>query len=669
MARPAPSVRLAALAAAAALALVAPAAPAQEATAPRVERWYELIRNGTKRGYLKVTWAPSTWEGRKTLHDTTTVVRRSSRDMGGVKSLFETTTRLDLERSEDGTLWWERITVEESGRTSVTEITWTGSGYVHESGIVGQERQRVEIPLEEPVEVDAEAFVGPMIRDGEVAEGDVLELRILDVAARGARALEVAVEGRETVADAGGQAETTKIVQTDPLTGGETVLWIDGTGAFVQIRDGAGNLFRRVTRQQAEDMPVEPASYSVTTSATPTLERIFTADRLRVEVHVQGDPHRQEPELPDSPWSRTLSVEGSDEEGWVYELELTSHDDPSARATLDEVDPDAFARELEPTVLMPCRHPRIVETARRVVGDETRIREAAYLLARHVHETLRKSSPQVGEATALELLDDPRGDCSEHATLFVTLARAIGIPTRRCSGYVCLGSVWGKHAWAEIWAGEWISADPTTGEVGGGARYLFFGYRDTPGSFPDVVTNRTTGRLRFVTTSVEGEGQEWDLTDPSRFRIREPERGYYNHVLAGIELTDVPPEWRVHLAGDTTVMLQKGPFMAHIDCYADQGSNLTSWGGGNDTFAGRRALKYSQGEGRFSLWLHSRRKIFRINVTGAKDEADLAELEEILAPALAPWDPAAEEEDGDEESDDTVAEEAQTPEPSPGAGD
>src|SRR5688500_5370829 len=95
---------------------------------PRVatERFYEIYPNGKQREHTKGTWAPSTWQRKRTLDDTTTTVTKSVRDMGGHKDVFEAVTTLDLERDEDGTLWWQRLRAEEAGREIVEELTWTG---------------------------------------------------------------------------------------------------------------------------------------------------------------------------------------------------------------------------------------------------------------------------------------------------------------------------------------------------------------------------------------------------------------------------------------------------------------------------------------------------------------------------------------------------------------
>ena len=537
-------------------------ARAAEPSLPQTERWYEIFVRGEKLGHSRVVWAPSTWETRKTLHDTTTITERSVRNMLGLREVFEQVMTIDLERDADGTLWWMRTVVDEAGRRSVEELTWTGEGYESVSRLEGEEK-RVFVPLDAPVVTDSEAFLGDRIRAGRVKVGDRFEMRLLDLRARKARIIPVEVVAREAIedesrsrgdaaegeasADAAGGApdapRTTvcfKVVETDPETGSRSTMWIDDDGAFVRLATDGGQSYRRVRREQAETAPVRPAESRITAPAYPVLERIMSADRLLLDLHLQGDAERALPEFPDSPWSRVVGRRGSDEEGWVIEMELTRHDAPEQDATLPLAEVAPFERELESTVLMPCHHDDVQAVAREVVGDTTSAREAAHRLARWVYENLEKSSPPVGQASALEILESRQGDCSEHALLFVALCRAAGIPARQCSGYVCVGSDWGAHAWAEIWTGTWIGADPTTGEIGCGARYVFFGYPDHPDSHPGVVSARAAGRMRFVATRIQEGDDDYPLDDVERWHIEDREAGRYVHVLAGIEARDAP---------------------------------------------------------------------------------------------------------------------------------
>ena len=216
----------------------------------------------------------------------------------------------------------------------------------------------------------------------------------------------------------------------------------------------------------------------------------------------------------------------------------------------------AFAKDLEPTVLMPCLHPDVKAAAERAVAGETDARRAVERIADFVY-TLEKQSPDVAEATALEILEDRRGDCSEHALLFVALCRAAGIPARRCSGYVCVGEDWGAHAWAEVWTGAWMGVDPTTNDVGTAARYLFFGYSDDPSSRPGVVS-RPGARPHALRHDAPRGGRRPRRPDRTRTpcAASTPEAGRAVHALAGIDVRGLP-EGRdsVRLRGDSDVRI------------------------------------------------------------------------------------------------------------------
>jgi hypothetical protein len=69
----------------------------------------------------------------------------------------------------------------------------------------------------------------------------------------------------------------------------------------------------------------------------------------------------------------------------------------------------------------------------------------------------------------LEIIQKNRGDCTEHAKLFVTLARAAGIPAREAFGLIYNGDSdnpgFSAHAWAEVIEdGHWVGVDPSWGQ-------------------------------------------------------------------------------------------------------------------------------------------------------------------------------------------------------------
>jgi len=62
-----------------------------------------------------------------------------------------------------------------------------------------------------------------------------------------------------------------------------------------------------------------------------------------------------------------------------------------------------------------------------------------------------------------EVLKRKRGKCVEFSTLFASLARAAGIPTRVAFGEALNGKNWVGHMWCEVWLGEWIAVDAAAG--------------------------------------------------------------------------------------------------------------------------------------------------------------------------------------------------------------
>jgi transglutaminase-like putative cysteine protease len=71
-------------------------------------------------------------------------------------------------------------------------------------------------------------------------------------------------------------------------------------------------------------------------------------------------------------------------------------------------------------------------------------------------------------STASEALAQGAGVCQDHAHLFVTAARSLGIPARYVAGYLLADhgeALHETHAWAEAWVPGlgWIGFDPTNG--------------------------------------------------------------------------------------------------------------------------------------------------------------------------------------------------------------
>lgn len=108
----------------------------------------------------------------------------------------------------------------------------------------------------------------------------------------------------------------------------------------------------------------------------------------------------------------------------------------------------------------------------RNISPAAKMRRLSHFVSRHMNSEATYS----GYATALEAYHSKQGDCTEHALLLASLARAAGIPSRVVFGLAYnnerfLGRkyVFVPHAWVQAWTGEqWQSFDSGLGRFTAG---------------------------------------------------------------------------------------------------------------------------------------------------------------------------------------------------------
>ena len=147
---------------------------------------------------------------------------------------------------------------------------------------------------------------------------------------------------------------------------------------------------------------------------------------------------------------------------------------------------DAQQKWLRDTLDIPSAHPKIIDQAEEVTQNATHRIDAVQKLNNFVYEYLEKI-PVIGVPNGLNVLEAKQGDCNEHTILFVSLARAVNIPTRLAAGVVYsdrtgpIGQFY-YHAWPEVFMGEldtpagkqeiWLPVDPTFGQVPADATHI-----------------------------------------------------------------------------------------------------------------------------------------------------------------------------------------------------
>ena len=127
-----------------------------------------------------------------------------------------------------------------------------------------------------------------------------------------------------------------------------------------------------------------------------------------------------------------------------------------------------------PTLTMQSDDPRIQARARLIIDGTRNASRATNRLVTWVSDNLEKR-PAIGVPSALNVLETEAGDSYEHATLFIALARAIGLPARPAAGLIHVNGRLYYHVWAEVNMGSgWVSVDPTFGQVPADAAHIRF---------------------------------------------------------------------------------------------------------------------------------------------------------------------------------------------------
>lgn len=131
----------------------------------------------------------------------------------------------------------------------------------------------------------------------------------------------------------------------------------------------------------------------------------------------------------------------------------------------------------ESNLSYPVKDPKIIALKNKAVGDATTPRDKIQCLVDFVDRYIKDSYP-ARSLTIMDIIEKKEGDCTEHAALFTTLARAAGIPAREVYGLVYLGDAvkaFGGHVWNEVVIdGNWVPVDVIWGEIETDATHIRF---------------------------------------------------------------------------------------------------------------------------------------------------------------------------------------------------
>jgi len=113
----------------------------------------------------------------------------------------------------------------------------------------------------------------------------------------------------------------------------------------------------------------------------------------------------------------------------------------------------------------------IAEKAKEVAGAEQDHVKMAEKLNKWIAAEIKSAA--IDNQSPIETLRKKEGNCHSHALLYVTMARAVGIPSRLVSGLAYFrnkGFLY--HSWVESYLGEWVPIDPALGQMPADATHI-----------------------------------------------------------------------------------------------------------------------------------------------------------------------------------------------------
>ena len=359
-------------------------------------------------------------------------------------------------------------------------------GELHMELMQAGEVQSLDLPMDQAPTMSMS--LERALTRNELAVGQRFELPYFDPVTLAQDTMQVEVTGVELIP---GTAEEAYWLTTR-FSGVESRRLVTPSGETLREEGGLGLSLVRMTRDEAEALLDDSEPVDLIARAAVRLARpLPDARNARVfEVLVKGVEAARIPRQPPQqqvdgnrvkvmmPLSAELPslpryLEGTQWETNGSPLFLEPPDGPPLPADAE------MLAALEPGTLIPSNHRELREAAWEILEEVPDRKAAAIELMRWVYAEVDKR-PVLSLPNGLEVLRRLEGDCNEHTALYVSLARAAGIPARIAAGLVYTDQIDGRpalyyHAWPEVHLGgatPWVPVDPTFGQFPADATHI-----------------------------------------------------------------------------------------------------------------------------------------------------------------------------------------------------
>jgi hypothetical protein len=249
-------------------------------------------------------------------------------------------------------------------------------------------------------------------------------------------------------------------MEQDILPGIVSHAWVDKEGRMHKMHLQMGELGAieavRTTKVRAMS-PTGPAEVLAQTLLVPDAPVERPRDTARIVYRIGfRDPEK----IPSFPPDGRQAVRA--QKGSILTLEVKRPEAPARVRGEKPAPPEE--KYSSPNPHLQSDDKTLRKVAAEITHGQRRPWEKASALTHWVYRRIEKKDLGVGFASAKDVFENPRGDCTEHAVLLAAMLRAVGVPSRVAAGLVYSPDygAFGYHMWTEAFIeSKWHALDAT----------------------------------------------------------------------------------------------------------------------------------------------------------------------------------------------------------------
>ena len=428
------------------------------------EQWYSLTLMNTKTGYIHMSLEETEYQGEP-------VIRNKFNMVMNFKVLGTDVTQETTRAEYTGFDLMPRYFLSTSNASGLKQVEGRivdGIAYIKTT--LDGETTESEVPVP-PDTISEFPGLPSLFRQKGLKVGDKYNLHIFsfDLLKPVKTALEVT--GQETLIHQSEEKQVFVLPQTMDIAGGMTAKsWIDADGVIYRTEIPLMGFSLVVTKTDRETAlgGMEEIDIVLKTRILPAGKRPTPkAEHLEAELKLLTGNIA---EAIMSNARQSLAVETNQSGRLSIQVPtIVAEDCPDLPIR------DAEGEFLRASAYIQAAHSDIHAKAQEILNGERNSWRAAEKLCQWVYEAITDKRMTGGFGSSLTVLASRAGDCTEHTILFIALARAVGIPSRICSGIVFSRDAFYYHFWPEVYVGRWVQMDPTFGQTVADANHIQLG--------------------------------------------------------------------------------------------------------------------------------------------------------------------------------------------------